>query len=68
MREFVSWVAYRQKRGSFNVGLRMDRAAARLDAMYANNHSEHGGYKIWDFTPFEDEPPISLSDAMTAWH
>jgi hypothetical protein len=66
--EFLTWVEYRKKRGSLHSGLRMDRGFALLAKFYADAHTKEGVHNsIWDFTPYEDEPPISLDDAMKAW-
>jgi len=35
--------------------------------LYANAHSKRGGFKLYDFTPYEDEPPVSLEAAMETW-
>lgn len=37
--------------------------------MYAGAHKRKGGqdYKLWDFLPHEDEPPITMEQAMEAW-
>jgi len=50
-----------------NLGLRIDRGFAMLASMYANAHTKTGGYKLWYFTPYEEEPPVSLDDAMKTW-
>lgn len=65
--EFKAWIAYRIKRGSLNVGRRIECAIATLDAMYANVHSKNGGYDRYDFAPHEDEPEVSLDQAMKEW-
>lgn len=65
--EFISWIKYRNKRGSLNVGMRVERGAALLSTLYANSKSKHGGYKITDFMPHEEEPPIELEKARDEW-
>jgi hypothetical protein len=65
--EFQSWAAYRRKRGSFNIGMRIERGAALLATMYVNKNSKHGGYKLYDFMPHETEPPLSVEQAMEQW-
>lgn len=67
VQEFQSWARYRAKRGSLNLGMRVERGAALLATLYANAHSKQGGYKIFDFMPHEEEPPVSLEQAMGAW-
>ena len=65
--EFKSWMAYINKRGSLNYGMRNEYSTALLLATYANANSKDGGYKIWDFMPHENEPEISLNEAMKQW-
>lgn len=65
--EFCGWQKYRLKRGSLNIGMRVERGAALLATLYANARSKDGGYKIFDFMPHEEEPPISLEEAMNKW-
>ncbi|MDI3356983.1 hypothetical protein MO767_21910 [Pseudomonas sp. UYIF39] len=65
--EFRSWVRYRQKRGSLNWGMRIERGTAMLAALYANSKSAKGGFKIHDFMPHESEQPLTLEQAMETW-
>ena len=65
--EYAAWVAYRRKRGSFNTGRRVDRAIGLLAALYANSKSKNGGFKMYDFTPYDEEPAIDIQDAMKQW-
>jgi hypothetical protein len=60
-------VKYRALRGSLNVGMRVERGAAVLAALYANTHTKDGGYKIYDFMPHEVEAAISLDEAKNSW-
>lgn len=66
--EFQRWVRYRAKRGSLNVGMRVEHAGAMLAAMYANAHSKDGGFKLTDFAPYHDQPAMSLEAAMKEWN
>ena len=66
--EFLSWKAFREKRGELHFGLRLDRNIGLFLAMYANTHSKNGGYSRFDFSPFEDEPELTLEEAMETWH
>lgn len=59
---------YRAKRGSLNLGMRIERGSALLATLYANVHSKHGGHKLYDFMPHEDEPAMTLEQAMATWH
>jgi len=65
--EFQSWIKYRHKRGSFNIGMRVERGAALLAALFANSKSKNGNYKITDFMPNEEEQAIPLDQAMDDW-
>lgn len=65
--EFCRWMAYRRKRGSFNVGMRLEHGSALLATLYANARSKNGGYKLTDFMPHMEEPPVSLETAMHTW-
>lgn len=66
-REFLSWTRYRAKRGSLNLGMRVERGSALLATLYANSHKKGGGLKLYDFMQHEKEPAITLEQAMDAW-
>jgi hypothetical protein len=66
-REFLSWALYRSKRGSFNVGMRVEHGSGLLAAIYANTKSKEGGYRVHDFAPHHDDPPVTLEQAMENW-
>ncbi|MGM0927522.1 MAG: phage tail assembly protein T [Pseudomonadota bacterium] len=68
--EFCRWLAYRRKRGSLHPGLRGDRQAALLAMLYINAHKKKGSQatKLHDLLPHEEEPPISMEEAMKTWH
>ena len=68
MLEVKKWAAYRAKRGSFNIGRRVERGAALLAALFVNSKTKHGDFDIYDFAPHEDEPPISLEKAKETWN
>ncbi len=65
--EFLCWVAYRRKRGSLNLGLRIEAGTARIAVLLANTFSKQGGYRFYDFAPCHDEPALSLEQAMERW-
>lgn len=52
--------------GSLHVGMRVERGSALLAALYANSHSKET-YKLYDFMPHEEEPVISLDQALETW-
>lgn len=60
--EFVQWAKYRAKRGSLNLGLRVERGSALLATLYANSKSKNGGYGLHDFAPYHDQPVLTLDD------
>lgn len=59
---------YRRLRGSLNVGMRVERGAALLAALYTNAHTKDGQYTLQDFMPHNPKPPVSLEEAMESWH
>jgi len=65
--EFLIWMRYRDKRGSLNTGLRVERGAALLATLYANSKSKNGGYQLYDFAPHHDAPVMTLERAMEEW-
>ena len=65
--EALQWMKYRRLRGSFNLGMRVERGSAQLSTLYANAHSKNGGYKIYDFMPHMEEPAMTLEQAMDIW-
>jgi len=66
--EFLRWVKYRAKRGSLNLGLRVERGAAQLSVLYANRNRKQGAeaYKLTDFAPYHDQPVLTLDD-LKSW-
>ncbi|MFC2974708.1 hypothetical protein ACFOJE_21175 [Azotobacter bryophylli] len=67
--EFLQWMRYRRRRGSLNVGQRVEMAIASLSALYANAHrKEHApAFKWYDFAPHHEEPELTLEQAMANW-
>ncbi len=65
--EFLSWLAYRRKRGSFNVGMRIEESFGFFSAMYANSKTKNGGFTRWDFMAHDEPPPVSLDQAKEDW-
>lgn len=58
---------YRRLRGSLNIGMRVERGAALLAAMFANWRNKDGGYLVNDFMPHNPRPELTLEEAMEAW-
>ncbi len=62
--EFALWQAYRVKRGSLNIGMRVEENTAMLSMIYANSKIGKGdkAFSIYDFAPHLDEPEIELHE------
>lgn len=58
--EYLEWCKYRAKYGSFNVGMRIDRAVGRALANYFSANSRKS-YSIEDFSPYDK----AIMDAMS---
>lgn len=66
MDEFLAWRAYIVKRGSLNVGLRIEGGIAILAAQI--NRALGGKASARDFAPhLGSDEPISLAQAMKEW-
>ena len=65
--EAQQWSRYRAKRGGLNFALRLEKQLSVFYKLYTDVHTKNGGFKIYDFTPFEDEPEITLKQAMEQW-
>ena len=67
--EFMQWVMYRRKRGSLNVGLRVEAGAAMGASLTANlnRKKDSQAFSFYDFAPNHDEPQVSLEKAMESW-
>lgn len=65
MLEINQWAEYRQRRGSLNIGRRVEQASANVIAMNINK-----GLKVEDwvepleFMPNEDDVEISFEDQL----
>lgn len=64
--EFLRWCAFRRKRGSLNLGMRLEEGFAMLASVYVNMKSRVK-YSRYDFMDHDDGPPISLENAMETW-
>lgn len=66
--EFCSWADYKRKRGTLNVGMRVEHAAALIAQMLANRWRKSGSepFKVHDFSPHMDEPELTIKD-LTTW-
>lgn len=65
--EFNRWVAYRNKRGSLNPGLRLELVLARFQALWANAKMGKSEFKPSDFTGCIDEPELTIEELLTNW-
>lgn len=66
-REVGIWMAFREKYGSLHMGRRVEQAQATTSAILANANSEKGGHTVYDFMPHEEEPELTLEEAMAQW-
>lgn len=69
--EFNQWIVYRQKRGSLNLGRRIEQAVGISSSLLASLNGSKN-HKTMDFMPHEDkqqsaQQEISLSEAMKEW-
>lgn len=62
--EALQWFAYVKKRGSLNVGRRIECGIALLAMMF--NRSQGGKADMSDFTPHEDNGFASIDDIAAA--
>lgn len=65
--EFLSWMRFRNKRGTLHMGMRVDRGAALLAALYTNLRVKDASYSVADFMPFEEHREPTVEEAMAAW-
>ncbi|MCQ2994014.1 hypothetical protein NLO95_07775 [Pseudomonas syringae] len=47
--------------------MRVERGVALLASMYANTHTQKGGFTIFDFMQHDSEQPVTLEQAMESW-
>jgi transcription elongation factor len=68
-REYQQWVKYRQKYGSLNPMMRTEWGAALVSSVLANVNrgKDTPAFKVTDFAPHIEEPPLSLEEAMKQW-
>jgi hypothetical protein len=67
--EFLQWIQYRNRRGTLNIGFRVEQRTAVIAAMYANAHrsASTNAYTADDFTPHADVVEVTLEEAMANW-
>lgn len=58
--EALDWMAYIQKRGSLNVGMRIEAAVAVLATQV--NRALGGKAEMTDFMPYWDQPEPTIDD------
>lgn len=66
--EWLQWCAYRAKRGSLNVGQRVEYSVAMMAMLYANAHKGRDvqPFKLHEFAPNHDQPELTL-DQLANW-
>ena len=66
------WKAYRLKRGSLNIGRRIEQAIGNVLAFYANSNRGKNGKEIspYVFMPHEQKPKViemNAEDYLNSW-
>ena len=70
--EFIQWCHFRARYGSFHIGMRIDRAVARVAALSGNIAARKTLWSEQDFSPFDnalaeaDKPELTLDSAFAA--
>lgn len=63
--EIMQWAGYRQRRGSLNIGRRVEQAIGNLMAFYHNGKVEaHNRIDPLELMPHEDDIEISLEEQL----
>ena len=62
MVEIKQWAEYRYRRGSLNVGRRVEQAVANMMAIYIN--SQGGDIEALELMPHEDDVIVSFEDQI----
>jgi len=67
--EFLEWVQYRRKRGSLNLGMRMERGSALISTILSNIHRKKDSQPVsfYRYAPHHEEPVLSMEEAMESW-
>ncbi|WP_374979012.1 hypothetical protein PSGK_18865 [Pseudomonas solani] len=63
----MSWVKYRELRGSFNTGMRVEAGFALIASMMMNFITKSDEYTPSDFMPHLQAPEPTVEEAMKAW-
>jgi hypothetical protein len=63
--EFLMWESYVAKRGSLNLGLRLENGIALIATLI--KRAQGIDTEISEFMPHFDAQPISLEQAMQQW-
>lgn len=58
---------YRQLRGSFNTGMRLEAGFALLVSRLMNYITNSTDYTIHDFMPHNPAPEPTVEEAMKSW-
>lgn len=66
--EVCRWAVYRGKRGSLNLGLRIENGAALIAHMLANWHRKDDvpPFKVKDFAPHLDDAETTIEE-IRSW-
>ncbi|MCK6157196.1 hypothetical protein KZX29_00040 [Moraxella osloensis] len=64
----MQWAEYRQRRGSLNIGRRIEQSIGNLMAFYHNGKVEaHNRIDPLELMPHEDDIEISLEDQLAGF-
>lgn len=64
----MQWAEYRQRRGSLNVGRRVEQSIGNLMAFYHNGKVEaHNRIDPLELMPHEDDIEISLEEQLAGF-
>ena len=62
----MQWVEYRQRRGSLNIGRRVEQSIGNLMAFYHNGKVEaHNRIDALELMPHEDDVVITFEEQIT---
>jgi len=60
--EILQWAEYRYRRGSLNIGRRVEQAVANMMSIYINSNG--GDVEALELMPHEDDVIISFEDQI----
>lgn len=65
MVEIKQWAEYRYRRGSLNVGRRVEQAAANMMAIYINSQRQKEDWvEVLELMPHEDDVEVGFEEQI----